>query len=444
MPEKRKKTLKSGYDAIVVGSGIVGAYLARRIAESGHKVLMIDKRSKDELGVWKNSGHNLDKKVFEDLDIDKPSESELGAEVDYADYLTTGESFKFKLPMYNVKLAPFSHRMVDDAVKAGVKYQDRTKCTGAFIDKGKVAGINALRDDEEIQFRSALVIDVSGIGAVVRKSLPDEFGMEKNLTPRDYLEVYAEDHEVDPKDWPVPFTYHSDIQGWSGPRRKNVIGLGLGRFGYTGEDPAVLCRELAAKVVKVPSEIVFQTRARVPVRHALYKLVAPGLLMLGDSAFQGKPLNGEGISVMLYAAEIAAEVIDKSIKNKDNSEEALWPYCVKYHRDWGARFAPFHRLRYELLRFSKAEQSFMLGLGLYGPEEMSSIMLDGKLEMTPQSVINTLKNGWRALARPDIVIRLVRATVQGQKLKKLYEQFPGDPKRLPEWAAQVDELFQHD
>ncbi|GEM_PF-2117081 len=444
MAKKSSKTLESGYDAIVVGAGIVGSYLARRLAQDGHRVLLLDKRPKKELGGWKNSGHNIDKRVFNDLPIEPPSESEIGASVKYAQFRGPGKTFKFYLPMYNVRLGPFTRRVVDEAVRAGVKFQDRVKCIGVEVKAGKVVGIEAERSGKNVRFRARLVVDVSGIGAVVRNSLPEEFGIEKALTLWDYLNVYAEDHEVDPAHWPVPFTYHTVMQGWSGPRRPGVVGLGLGRFAFTGEDPAAACRELAREALSVPSKVIFKTQARVPVRHPLHKLVAPGVMILGDAAFQGKPLNGEGISVMLYAAEMAAEVAGKALKDKDASEKALWRYCTRYHREWGASFAPFHRLRYELLRFSKAEQRFMMGLGLYGPEEMSSIMLEGKLEMTPERMLNTIRAGWKAVVKPDIVIRLARASIQGEKLKKLYERYPTDPKHLTEWAAQVDSLYNHD
>lgn len=444
MTKKSSVTLKSGYDVIVVGSGIVGAYVARRIAEGKHQVLLLDKRSKEELGAWKNTGHNLDKNVFDNLPISKPTEAEIGASVDSAEYRTPGKSFRFKLPMHNVKLGPYTVRMVDDAVRAGVKYQDRAKCVGAYIRKGKVEGVTAVYKDEEITFQAGIVIDVSGIDAVIRNSLPEEFGIDRGITPKDYLNVYSEDHEVDPQHWPAPFTYHSELQGWSGSRRKNVIGIGAGRFAFTGEDPVKAAQEIVGRVIKFPSEVTFQTRARVPVRHALHKLVGPGVMILGDAAFQGKPLNGEGISVMLYAAEIASQTAINALDAHDVSEDALWPYCVRYHRDWGKRFAPFHRLRYELLRFSKSEQAFMLGLGLYGPDDMSSIMLDGTLDMTRERIVNTISSGWRAIAKPDIVIRLVRASMQGEKLKKLYAEYPSNPRQIKQWISQADALLQHE
>ena len=439
--KKSSKILESGFDTIVVGAGAVGSYLARRLAERGNRVLLLDQRPKDELGSWKNSGHNVDQNVFNNLPIKKPSDREIGAVIEYAEYRTLDKSFQFRLPMYNVRLGPFTARMLDDAIKAGVKFQESTRTVGVEVKGGRVVGVQALHGGEEARYFAKLVADVSGIGAVIRNSLPDHLGMEKGLTPRDYLNVYAEDREIDQAHWPVPFTYHALRQGWSGPRRPGVVGLGIGRFAFTGEEPSVACRELAREALSIPSKVIFTSHARVPVRHPLHKLAAPGVLILGDAAFQGKPLNGEGLSVMLYAAEMAAEVVGKQ---KDASEEALWPYCVRYHREWGARFAPFHRLRYELLRFSKAEQQFVLNLDLYGPEEMSSIMLEGRLEMTPKRIMNTVRAGWRAIAKPDIVVRLIRANMQGEKLKKLYAQYPENPRYLSDWIADVEGLYQYD
>ncbi len=439
-----KKTKEDKCDALIVGAGVVGSYLARRIAEEGHKVIIVDKRSRAELGGWKNSGHNIDKDVFKKLPVEPPAESEIGAQVEYAEFRGPNTHFKFRLPMYNVRLGLFTRRILDDAMDAGASFQGGVECLGAEIEDGCVVGIKARKEGGDVSYRAKLVVDVSGICAVVRNSLPDEFGIDKKMTPFDYLNVYSEDRKVDPAHWPVPFTYHSVMQGWSGSRRPGVIGLGLGRFGYTGEDPAEACRALARQALSVPGEVIFKTRARVPVRHPLHKLAAPGVMILGDAAYQGKPLNGEGLSVMLYAAETAAGVAARALANDDVSEESLWDYSYRYQRKWGKRFAPIHRLRYELSRFSKEEQAFTMGLGLYGPEEMSSIMLDGKLEISALQLANKVRNGWKAIFKPDLVIRLARASLQGSKLTELYRQYPRKPADITDWAAEADHLFRHD
>ena len=38
------------YDLVIVGAGTSGAYLAKRVAERGHSVLMIEKCGRDTVG----------------------------------------------------------------------------------------------------------------------------------------------------------------------------------------------------------------------------------------------------------------------------------------------------------------------------------------------------------------------------------------------------------
>lgn len=430
------------WDAVVVGAGVVGSYLGRRMAEGGMKVLLVDARRKEELGLWKNSGHNIDKSVFHRLPIRPPSDEEIGAQVDEAYYDSPGKSFTFRLPMYNVRLGVFTQRMLDDAVEAGVEFLDETRCLGVVVENEKVVGVRVLHGKNESEVRASLTIDVSGVEAVVRKSLPAEMGIQRETDPNDMILVYSEDREVGLDHWQVPFVYHARFQGWSGPRRPGVIGIGLGRFVSTGEDPRKIHPEFVEHALPVKGKTIYKTYQKVSVGKPVHKLVADGVMILGDCARQGKPLNGEGLSVMLYAAEMAARVAVEAWKKGDFSERSLWRYSMEWHREFGARFSSFHRLRYEVLDMSKDDQNFLLGLGLYGPEEMSSIMLEGRISITPSTLLNVGKLIRRGISRSWVLKRLARASIDGARLKRLYLNYPEDPAGLKEWMEKVDELYQ--
>lgn len=429
------------WDAVVVGAGVVGSYLARRMAEGGMKVLLLDARNKAELGSWKNSGHNIDKSVFQRLPIRAPSEEEIGAQVEDAYYDSPGKSFTFRLPMYNVRLGVFTQRMLDDAIEAGVEFWDEARCLGAVIGNEKVVGVKILKDKSEGEIRASLTVDVSGVEAVVRKSLPWEMGIERETDPNDIILVYSEDREVGLEHWQVPFVYHARFQGWSGPRREGVIGIGLGRFASTGEDPRKIHPEFAEHALPVEGKTIYKTYQKVSVGKPLHKLVADGVMMLGDCAKQGKPLNGEGLSVMLYAAEMAAQTAVRAWRMDDFSEKNLWDYSVKWHRQFGARFSSFHRLRYEVVDMPKDDQNFLLGLGLYGPKEMSSIMLEGRVSITPGTILNVGRLMRKGISRPWVLKRLARASIDGWRLKNLYSSYPEEPKKLPHWIKEVDKLY---
>lgn len=431
------------YDAVVVGAGIVGSYFARRLAEGGLKVLLLERRPQEELGGWKNTGHNLDRRVFELLPIKAPTEEETLARIDKALFRPpVGEPFEFDLPMINVRLKEFTARINREALDADVDFRDRTKVIEPIVEHGFVRGVRAECDGKEEEFRAAVTADVSGIDAVVREKLPPEFGFPSRLPRTDYLLVYGEDWEIGPEHRPR-FTYHPKWQGWSGPRQPGVMGIGLGQFAARDQDPREMFPEYSKEVWPAGGKPVWKTFNRVPLRHPLHSFVGNGVLMIGDSALQGKPLNGEGVSVMLFAAEAAQKAAVKAVKSGEPSARALWDYNRSWQSTWGARFSVFHRMRYEFLRMNQAELDFMFKMRLYGPEEMTGIMERAELTITPGRLLRTVGALARGISRPDLLIRLGRATIEGSHLKKLYENYPAGPEGLSAWAEKVEELYHY-
>ncbi len=434
--------MTTNYDVTVVGAGIVGSYFARRLAERGLSVLLLDKRAQSELGGWKNRGHNIDQSVFETLPIEAPSAEETLAQIDKALFRpAVGSPFEFELPMVSVDLPAFTARVNREAVDAGVEFLDETKVTRPIVEDGSVVGVEVERDGQKREHRSRLVADVSGIDAVVSSKLPAEFGFPRKLSRMDCLLVYGEDWEIG-TDAPRPqFTYHAKWQGWSGPREKGVIGIGLGRFASRDEDPREMFEDYAREVCPAGGKRVWKTYARVPLRHPIDSMVGNGILLIGDSACQGKPLNGEGVSVMLGAAEQAQDVVVSALERGEPSAEALWDYNVRFHTDVGARFAIFHRLRYELSRFSDDEMEFLFQMQLYGPDDLAGIMGPVEVSFDARRLLGLVRAGARGARRPDLLFRLVRASYQGAKLRKLYKNYPRRPQDLPSWSASVAALY---
>jgi len=431
------------YDAIVVGAGIVGSYFARRLAEGGLKVLLLERRKRDEIGGWKNSGHNLDQQVFKDLPIDPPTDDETLARIDRGVFNPpVGEPFEFDLPMVNVRLKEFTARINREALDADVEFRDETKVLGPIVKDGAVRGVAAECGGEEREFEAAVVADVSGFEAVVRAKLPPEFGIQNKLSSLDYLLVYGEDWEIGKEHKPM-FTYHPKWQGWSGPRHPGAIGIGLGRFAARDEDPRDMFAEFSKEVWPAGGKRVWKTFNKVPLRHPFHSMVANGFILIGDSACQGKPLNGEGVSIMLYAAEMAKDVVVRAVEDGDVSAKGLWDYNVKFHTDFGARFAIFHRLRYELLRMNQAELDFVYGMQMYGPDDISGIMNRAEMEMSPTRLLRVLAAASRGLSRPDVLIRMTRASIEGAKLKKLYKEYPRSPEGLAAWVDKVEALYHY-
>jgi digeranylgeranylglycerophospholipid reductase len=83
----------------------------------------------------------------------------------------------------------------------------------------------------------------------------------------------------------------------------------------------------------------------VPVGPPLPRLVASGLMLVGDAAHQVDPLTGGGIANAMMAGRLAAEVAAQAIAAGDTSVEALDQYEKRWMAGRGRKMARNYRLK---------------------------------------------------------------------------------------------------
>lgn len=83
----------------------------------------------------------------------------------------------------------------------------------------------------------------------------------------------------------------------------------------------------------------------VPVGPPLSRLVASGLMLVGDAARQVDPLTGGGIANAMIAGRLAAEVAAQAIAAGDTSAEALALYEKRWMAGRGRKMARNYRLK---------------------------------------------------------------------------------------------------
>jgi flavin-dependent dehydrogenase len=114
-------------------------------------------------------------------------------------------------------------------------------------------------------------------------------------------------------------------------------------------------------------------RARIPVRRAFDSCVAPGLMLIGDSACMANPLNGSGITSAMWAAHLAAKTALRALANDRVDTGALWPYNAAYKRTQDAKFAQLHLLLKMLVAEPREHFHEFVKRGIFAPTDFWDI-----------------------------------------------------------------------
>ncbi|WP_367834261.1 NAD(P)/FAD-dependent oxidoreductase [Vulcanisaeta sp. JCM 16159] len=172
------------FDVIVVGAGTAGSYASYLLAKAGLNVALIEMKGKDR--VFKTTGDAIGIHHIERMTIKPPSDVFMikyeGAELFSPDlsikYVVLGKGF-------GLDMAKWARWLIGEAERAGAHIFDNHKVQGPIIESGMVSGVRVLKPDGSTEeFRAKVVIDASGVGAVVRSRLPREWWVSEHYCLR--------------------------------------------------------------------------------------------------------------------------------------------------------------------------------------------------------------------------------------------------------------------
>ena len=186
------------YDAIVVGAGTAGCLAAKTVAEKGLKVALIEKKPRAEIGE-KICGDALGEHHLTFLGLEKPSGGELEAKIDGLKIYSPDENTVFTIADkdfkgYILNRHLFGQWLLKKATDKGAELQDNMNFRSPIIEKGAVVGVTAknMKTGKVTEMRSKVVVDASGYFGMVRKQLPAELGLDRDLANEDVEACYRE------------------------------------------------------------------------------------------------------------------------------------------------------------------------------------------------------------------------------------------------------------
>lgn len=354
------------FDAVVVGAGPAGSAAAITLARSGCSVLLLDRRAfprdkpcGDLIGVRAlRSAHRLG-----------VAESELGDYARIAGAIVTAEGGSLELAPGSVwgrrllsesdaRVAPrevFDDLLVQAAVRTGASFRQATvRDVGPWTSGVRV--ISGQGPGGSLSVTARAVVVAGGYGCRVAPDVaPDarDSSAARGIAMRGYFREVAcpPDRIVfSLEDWLLPG------YGWIFPLPNGRANVGVGRLATSGDGHGAEAhlRELWGRYIEDPrspaarwcKDAVLEDRPRTwpldlgPRRR---RLIADGLVAVGEAAGLVGPLTGAGIAFALESGERAGGVIAGALAAGEATRDSLTPYG----RETRLQAAPW--LRAELL-----------------------------------------------------------------------------------------------
>jgi digeranylgeranylglycerophospholipid reductase len=342
------------YDVIVVGAGPAGSSAAYTAAKNGTNVALLEKEETVAQTV-RTSGVTW-------IDYAK----EFGIPEDCYNPIRT---YNFCSPKNQVSISDEQAKaavldvrktyrfLAEQAKNAGAKIFVNTNVTDVITEDGKVVGVKASSQGNEMIFRAKIVVDASGFQSVVSKSLGLVEQWKRFGVGAEY-EVEAENVEEDTWWLMVGQMYSPAGYAWIFPLGRNLVRIGVGVGKPESDvDPTERLDKLIEEEVGPIKDLGKITKKEfhyglIPNEGLSRKTVYDNLILVGDTAGMANPLVLEGIRYAIKYGRVAGDTASKAIKSGDTSEETLQKYEETWKKEIEPKIKSAHRVQAKWLALS--------------------------------------------------------------------------------------------
>ena len=307
------------YDVIVVGAGPAGCRTAARLAGAGHHTLVLERHAgagervccTGILGAECVNTYHFPEAVR----LHAASSARLISPNGAAIHIS-----RDSVQAYVIDRAAGDAWLATQAAAAGAEFAYRADVNDVRVTADGVSLTCA--DGTEYRGRAAVI--ASGYG----RGFTERIGLGR--CPDAVMGVQVEAPVTGVKEVEVHFgsAFAPGFFAWVVP-----LSADRARIGLIARRDVKRCLADFLAYIKLEGRLAgAPTPARyggIPMR-PLKQSYAPRLLAVGDAAGQAKPLTGGGVYYALLAADIAADVLDESLRRDDLSAVAL----AAYQRGW--------------------------------------------------------------------------------------------------------------
>ncbi len=350
--------MKPDYDVIVVGAGPGGSWAAKAAAENGAKVLMLEKDR--EVGSPVRCGEAIGAAGLRVVCEPEPLPRGIANEISGAVLVApNGCEVALDFPPgsgYILDRKIFDFELSLMAAAKGVEI--RTKAYVAdLIRNGAVTGVRVQQLGKTYDVTAKIVIGADGIESRVGR-----FGGLRTFTKlkdmESCMQVTLANIKVDPRYIYLYFGQEIAPGGylWVFPKSETVANVGIGISGDFARHKSAqryLQEFIERRYPKAAA--VYTVVGGVTCAPTLPKIVADGLMLVGDAAHQINPMTGGGIVTAMLAGKIAGRVAAQAIARDDVSSKNLEPYPKEWHEAQGKNHERMYKIKQAVYKFTDDE-----------------------------------------------------------------------------------------
>ena len=442
------------YDAIVVGAGTAGCLAAKTIAEKGLKVTIVEKKKREDIGE-KICGDALGEHHLKFLGLEKPSGGELEAKIDGIKIYSPDENTIFTIAdkdfigfLLNRRL--FGQWLLNKATDKGALLLDNMNFRAPIIEEGAVVGITVknMKTSKVSEMRSKVVVDASGYFGMVRKQLPPEMGIDRDIANQDVEACYREIRQLKQETENTRFceiylNQKASPGGYiwifpKGGARVNV-GLGICMRGNYPNPKEQLYNTAFKKPIFDGSLVLTAGSWFDPVRRPLDNMVSNGVMLVGDAASLVNPIHGGGIGPSMLSGYFAGQQIIEALSKGEPTKEALWGYNKKYIDTYGKKQGSLDIFKMFLLSCSDEDLNYGMNEKLMTEDDVLKAGMGDDFHL---NITETAKRVFRGLRRVGFLNRLRLTVTMMKGLRAHYNTYPTTPIGFEAWRDQTVKLIE--
>jgi len=441
------------FDVIVVGAGTAGCLAAKTIAEVDLKVCLVERKRREEIGE-KVCGDALGEHHLNFLGLEKPQSGELEKRIEGVRIYSPDQNTVFTIADkdfigYALNRRLFGQWLLNKALGSGATLLDSTQFLEPIIENGFVTGILAKNSiGRTIQLKSKVVVEASGFMGVVRRKLPPEMSIEREVANEDVEACYREIRQLKGE---TENTRYCEIYlnqkitpggyTWIFPKggAKVNAGLGVCMHGKFPKPKSQFYKYILAKPLFEGSLLLNSGAWFDPTRRPLDNMVGNGVIIVGDAACLVNPIHGGGIGPSMLSGYYAGQVIAEALEKGDVTQRALWPYNKKYMGSYGKKQASHEVFRMLLLKSRDADLNYGMNCRVVTEDDALKAVLGEELHL---HITETAKRVFRGVKRVRFLNKL-RLTVNiMRQVKAHYDTYPDTPGNFEKWRMKTESLFE--
>lgn len=337
-------------EAIIVGAGPAGSTTAIRLAEAGHRVLLLDRASFPRHKACSDYVSAGGAPLLDALgvlgDVDRAGASRMEAMIVQA---PSGRRFRADFAAAApgsaaIGLSRFhlDHILLRRACDAGVTIRERAHVREVLRDGDRVTGVETTIDGTRERLHAPLVIGADGHSSVVTR------GLGLNIPWRWPRKTGLATHYRGVRDLERVGEMHVGNGAYAGLA---ILEHGLTNLTVVVPTTAAKAREgsledyFAETVASLPgvasklagAERVGTIRGVGPMGRRARRIVGDGWLLVGDAASFLDPFVGEGVYNALRTGFLAAPVASAALRSSNTSAAALDDYRRARRRELTAK-----------------------------------------------------------------------------------------------------------